>query len=98
MGLIWAGTTGHGLNRFDPDTERFTHYRHDPANPRSLSNDTVVCICEDRTGTLWIGTTKGLDRFDRQNVGWVECNETQQSLETERINDNRYTNFRHHIA
>src|SRR6187402_2067182 len=29
-GYIWVGTAGGGLNRFDPDQERFTHYRHDP--------------------------------------------------------------------
>jgi hypothetical protein len=26
------------LDRFDPATDRFTHYRHDAANPHSISN------------------------------------------------------------
>ena len=30
-GLLWIGTTsGGGLNKFDPDNERFVHYQHYP--------------------------------------------------------------------
>ncbi len=44
----------------------------DSLNPRSLGNDIGTAICEDRTGTIWIGSsgvsfTQGiLNRFDRQ--------------------------------
>ncbi|MFH1926839.1 MAG: triple tyrosine motif-containing protein [Chloroflexota bacterium] len=43
------------------------HYVHDPNDPHSLSDDTVLSICEDRRGTLWVGTELGgLNRFNRQ--------------------------------
>ena len=29
-GDLWIGTNGGGLDRFDPGTETFTHFRHDP--------------------------------------------------------------------
>jgi ligand-binding sensor domain-containing protein len=29
-GAVWASTWDAGLNRFDPETGRFTRYRHDP--------------------------------------------------------------------
>ena len=45
--MIWIGTSGRGLDRFDPETERFTHYRHDPADPQSLSHDYIWSIVED---------------------------------------------------
>ena len=33
-GELWVGTYyGGGLNRFDPATQRFVTYRHDPKNP-----------------------------------------------------------------
>ena len=45
-----------GLARFDPDEGRFTHYRHSPANPASLSSDAVSTLFEDSRGALWVGT------------------------------------------
>ena len=49
-GTLWVGTYGGGLNRFDPDTETFTAYRH-------REGDEGVCI--------WIGTEGGgLNHFD----------------------------------
>ncbi len=43
-GILWVGTWGGGLNKFDPKTETFTHYRHDPKNPHSISSDSVILI------------------------------------------------------
>ncbi len=66
QGTLWAGTFGGGLNRFDPDTETFSHYRHDEKDPRSLSQDHVTALFEDTQGTFWVGTQSGgLNRFDR---------------------------------
>ncbi len=62
---MWFGTRFGGLVRFDPVTETFTAYRHDPANPVSLSDDTVWDILETPDGMLWLGTEKGgINRFD----------------------------------
>jgi signal transduction histidine kinase/ligand-binding sensor domain-containing protein len=68
-GTIWAGTRYGGLNRVDVDASgkaSFTAYRHDAANKTSLSHDYVSALCEDRSGTLWVGTSGGgLNAFDR---------------------------------
>ena len=40
-GIIWIGTYTGGLNRWDKRTNQFTHFRHDPANPKSLRHDAV---------------------------------------------------------
>ena len=63
-GMIWIGTFGAGLERFDPLTGIFTHNHHDPKDPASLSNDTVTQVLQDHQGILWVGTHGGLDRFD----------------------------------
>ena len=63
-GAMWVGTVGAGLNRFDPVTGAFTTYRHNPADPQSLSDDVVSRLLVDRRGTLWATTWNGLDRFD----------------------------------
>lgn len=62
-GHIWLGTKGGGLNRFDPQTERFTVYKQEPHNPKSLSNDQVYALLQDRAGRIWIGTDNGLNLF-----------------------------------
>jgi ligand-binding sensor domain-containing protein/signal transduction histidine kinase len=63
-GNVWIGTYGHGLHRFDPRTGQFKTYRHDPADPYSLSNDIVSRLLVDHNGTLWAGTLEALNRFD----------------------------------
>ncbi|UCH95361.1 MAG: PAS domain S-box protein [Candidatus Aminicenantes bacterium] len=65
-GIVWVGTN-RGLNRFHRQTNTFRHYRPDPTNPRSLTNDYVFSIFEDRAGVMWIGTWGGgLNQFDRK--------------------------------
>ena len=63
-GIIWIGSFGGGLDRFDPTAEQFTHFRHDSTIAASLGNDTVTAILADSKGVLWIGTSGGLDRLD----------------------------------
>lgn len=65
-GYIWIGTFDSGLDKYDPYTENFVHYRFDQDNPKSLSNDHVISILEDSSGSLWIGTMRGLNRLDRE--------------------------------
>jgi PAS domain S-box-containing protein len=63
-GFVWVGTFKGGLNRFDRRSGTFRHYRHDPADPRSLADDAVMSLHVGRDGVLWVGTRNGLDRFD----------------------------------
>ncbi len=69
-GILWVGTD-HGLDRFDRETGKFTHFRHDPRNPASLTHNRVHHMFEARNGTLWVGTAGGLNRLDRGNDGQV---------------------------
>lgn len=66
-GVIWIGTIG-GLNAYHPTSGEVTQYLHDPKNPKSLSDNSVIAIYEDSHQDLWIGTfTGGLNRLDRSN-------------------------------
>ncbi|MBC2839784.1 two-component regulator propeller domain-containing protein [Robiginitalea sp. SC105] len=65
-GIIWIGFYGQGLDRFDPRTNTFTHYRHDPEEANSLTNDNVWAILEDHLDNLWVATENGLDLLDRE--------------------------------
>jgi signal transduction histidine kinase/ligand-binding sensor domain-containing protein len=63
-GIIWIGFWGQGLARFDPVSETFTHYEHDPDDSSSLADNWISAILIDHTGTMWLGTSLGLDRMD----------------------------------
>ncbi len=72
-GILWIGTDGGGLNRFDPETRQFTHYLIDPESLDSFSN-IVNVIFEDRFGELWIGTAGGgLSKFDKKKETFIHC-------------------------
>jgi len=63
-GALWLGTSGQGLYRYDPVTGALRNYRHDDADPSSLSGDIVQRVLIDHTGTLWLTTWADFDRFD----------------------------------
>src|SRR5262249_52372034 len=56
--------SGQGLYRYNPANGSIRDYRHDDADPNSLSNDVVQRLLVDRAGTLWVSTWDGFDRFD----------------------------------
>jgi ligand-binding sensor domain-containing protein/signal transduction histidine kinase len=70
QGIIWIGTF-KGLDRFDPLTNRFTHFRHSANDPGSISNNEISCFLEDREGNLWIGTGDGLNLLNRQTGKFI---------------------------
>jgi ligand-binding sensor domain-containing protein len=63
-GFIWVGSDGQGLYRFDHRTEQFKTFRHNPVDPSSLSDNTIIRLFTDHVGTMWLATLNGLDRFD----------------------------------
>ncbi|MDH3243225.1 MAG: ATP-binding protein [Saprospiraceae bacterium] len=65
-GIIWIGFYGQGLDRFDPASHTFTHYRHDDNDESSLSNDFVSAVLVDHLGNIWVGTDEGLDLLDEK--------------------------------
>ncbi len=64
-GEIWFGTNDGGLNRYDPATGLFASYLNDPADPNSLSENSVSAVAVDPEGSVWAGTNNtGLNRLD----------------------------------
>lgn len=63
-GRVWAATRDKGLDLLDPATGKITHFVHDSTNPSSLSSDQELhALLEDRDGSIWVGTSAGLDRY-----------------------------------
>lgn len=68
-GVIWFGTQGRGVFKYDPVRARFKHITYDTANPSfSLSHPMISSLIEDHTGTLWVGLFGGgLNSLDIEN-------------------------------
>jgi ligand-binding sensor domain-containing protein/tRNA A-37 threonylcarbamoyl transferase component Bud32 len=65
--ILWIGTLGGGLKKFDRKKNRYTHYIHNPQESDSLSNNTIRAIFADpahQGKALWLGTDGGLNHFD----------------------------------
>ncbi len=84
-GHIWVGTT-QGLfqlnvepkRTFSPETFRearlpMRHFFHNPNDTSSLSHNHVWCIETDREGQVWVGTGRGLNRFDPKTGTFVRA-------------------------
>ena len=69
--LIWIGTFGKGLDRFDPSSGAFRHYGHNAKDETELTNDTVTAILQDHQGILWVGTHGGLSRLDSRTGKFI---------------------------
>jgi signal transduction histidine kinase/ligand-binding sensor domain-containing protein/DNA-binding response OmpR family regulator len=62
-GVLWIGTGGGGLNRYNADKENFTRFLN-PEDSSAMHNF-ILALFEDKTGTIWVGTQyDGLFSFD----------------------------------
>lgn len=63
--VLWLGTEGDGLIKFDKMNGTSTHYRYNPKDKRSISGNIVVESFIDSRGQFWITTDDGgLNKFE----------------------------------
>jgi len=61
-GYIWVVNNGNtGLDKFDPETEKFTRYTHNPEDSTSISSNFIYSVNQDRSGNIWICTDNALN-------------------------------------
>ncbi len=62
---MWIGSYLGGLQNYNPGTNDFDFYLHNPRDSLSIASNDVRSISEDSNGDLWLATHRqGVDRFD----------------------------------
>jgi len=65
-GYLFIGTYGGGLAIINPERTSSEIFRNNAVDPLSLQSDNVLCFLNDSKNNLWIGTDKGVARFDKK--------------------------------
>ncbi|RXG32399.1 hybrid sensor histidine kinase/response regulator transcription factor [Leeuwenhoekiella marinoflava] len=60
-GFLWFGTYGAGLYKYDGNN--FSIYKDTWKKKNSLSSSLVHAVFVDASGTIWVGTEKGLNKY-----------------------------------
>ncbi|QGQ95968.1 GHKL domain-containing protein [Paenibacillus psychroresistens] len=88
-GSLWVATYRGGLNQLDPETGKFKHYTYNPNNPddpKGLSQENINIMKQDKDGVLWIGTGKGLNKFDKASKTFTHFNFKNNETDNDKIN------------
>ena len=89
-GTLWIAATGEGVFSYRFDSGRLTNYRHDPARPRSISNNNVNGITQDSQGDLWFSTSgSGLDRYCPDTDDFENFDQVKNGLASDCIYETR---------
>jgi ligand-binding sensor domain-containing protein/signal transduction histidine kinase len=64
-GKIWLGTVGGGLDKFDPVTGKFVHFKYDINKPGSICSNQFNYLYIDHNKNLWAATDSGIAKMDK---------------------------------
>jgi signal transduction histidine kinase/ligand-binding sensor domain-containing protein len=63
-GLIWMGDrNAEGISIFDKKTGKFSYCQSDEFDPYSLNTNKLNCIYQDKTGSMWVGSIIGVNKY-----------------------------------
>jgi signal transduction histidine kinase/ligand-binding sensor domain-containing protein len=65
--ILWIGTDTKGVCKLDKNSLHFQHFQHNPFDENSPTDPQIWTLIEGIDREIWLGTDKGLDRFDREN-------------------------------
>ena len=86
--ILMTAWLAMGCRRQDcQDSNRDKDEEHSLVLAQELSNSRVQCIAEDASGQLWIGTFRGLNRYDGHEYHQYFCADDTMGLPDNQIKD-----------
>jgi len=83
--ILWIGTTGGGVNRFNVDKNLFTHFTESDGLP----NNVVYGILPDGKGNFWLSTNKGLSKLNPRDTTFRNY-DVRDGLQSNEFNTGAY--------
>ena len=97
-GTLWIGTDGEGINRLIREEQvnvlersrprcqcKFKSYQTNPLDIESLNYNFVKCLYFDDAGTMWVGTSTGLNKQKRHKFSHFKQDISEHSLASNKI-------------
>jgi len=72
---LWIGTMSRGLDIYNLRNGSITNIRHNPTDEHSIDNDCVFSLYKTHNDDIYVGTSEGLNRYDRQNRNFIRIPE-----------------------
>ena len=85
-GNIWLATFGGGIDFFDGNS--YQNFGTD----KGLANNVVSSILRDKSGILWLGTNRGISRFNPQSEKFINFSIKDGLVFNETAINSRYQN------
>jgi ligand-binding sensor domain-containing protein len=63
--ILWFTNESNGLIKYDREKDTFKAYRHDEDDPKSISSNNVNYFFVSKTGTIWVSSQNGLNKFNK---------------------------------
>lgn len=79
--LLWVGTIGSGVNIFNPNQKKFTHYKFRDLTDDSPNSNFMRSVYADNQSRIWTGThNNGLYLFDANKDSFQKLGFETQSI------------------
>ncbi|MEO1570442.1 MAG: two-component regulator propeller domain-containing protein [Bacteroidota bacterium] len=72
-GVLWVGSSGYGLSRFDARRARFSRIAEQREGTVRALDQSIRSVFEDQNGTVWIGTNNLSDPAAPRIVVWSDA-------------------------
>lgn len=78
---LWVGTIFNGLVQISKHSYQVKHYRNNPADHMSISENNIISLFIDKSNTLWAGTfSNGINHFHLPSLKLGLENVSQNSI------------------
>lgn len=81
--FLWFGTRGGGLYRIDTESNKINSLEDIDSNLQLTNNDVLSLLCD--SNSIWIGTSYGLNRLDKQGENFQLLQYANEKLNNKTI-------------